>query len=103
MKWRSCSRICTPTSPGGLEVVQEKLRHIVERNGFDTAFISFYNVAGQFIPLLRQVAPRLRIVIHSWDVSYLRETRGAALSGHLPRLKVHARSRGEEMSAYAMA
>ncbi|MFH1842566.1 MAG: glycosyltransferase [bacterium] len=90
-------------SAWGLEVVQEKLRHIVERNGFDAAFISFYNVAGQFIPLLRQVAPRLRIVIHSWDVSYLRETRGAALTGHLPRLKVHARSRGEEMSAYAMA
>jgi len=80
-----------------------RLRAIVERNRFDAALVSFWNLAGEFVPFLRQVAPRLRIAVHSWDVWYLREMRGAALAGHLPLLARIARRRHEELAAYALA
>jgi GT2 family glycosyltransferase/glycosyltransferase involved in cell wall biosynthesis/Flp pilus assembly protein TadD len=89
--------------PWGLELARSKLRAIAERNRCDAALVSFWNVAQEHLLLLRRALPRLRAVVHSWDVWYLREVRGAALAGHLPLLQKFARTRHRELAAYAQA
>ncbi len=47
----------------------------------DAAVLSRHYIAERFLPLLREVAPRARIVFDTVDLHYLREQRAAELSG----------------------
>ncbi len=89
--------------PWGLELARARLRAVAERNRCDAALISFWNVAQEHLPTLRRALPHLRAAVHSWDVWYLREVRGAALAGHLPLLQKFAHGRHRELAAYAQA
>ena len=87
----------------GLDLAKQTLRSIVERGRFHAAIVSFWNIALEFAPFLKQVSPETRVLVHSWDVGYMREGRGAALWGHVPELRKIAFRRTTEMKAYAMA
>ena len=89
--------------PWSWEMGGPRLRAVLDRNVFDAALVSFWNLAARAVPLLRQAAPDLRVVVHSWDVWHLREARGAALEGKLRHLQQVASARHHELGAYALA
>ena len=89
--------------PWSWELGGPRLRAVLDRNVFDAALVSFWNLAARAVPLLRQAAPDLRVVVHSWDVWHLREARGAALEGKLRHLQQVASARHHELGAYALA
>lgn len=89
--------------PWSWEMGGPRLRAVLDRNVFDAALVSFWNLAARAVPLLRQAAPDLRVVVHSWDVWHLREARGGALEGKLRHLQQVASARHHELGAYALA
>ena len=56
----------------------------------DVAWLSFYEIAEAYLPLLRRHAPGARIVVDTVDVHSVREQRAADLSG---RREDHERAR----------
>ncbi|MHB8079338.1 MAG: glycosyltransferase, partial [Candidatus Krumholzibacteriia bacterium] len=89
--------------PWSWELAKPALRAVLDRNAFDVALISFWNLAIDVVPYLRAASPGTRVVVHSWDVWHLREARGAALAGRLRRLRQVAAQRHSELAAYGLA
>ncbi|GAB3378468.1 glycosyltransferase [Lysobacter fragariae] len=61
---------------------------------FDTIVVCRHYIASEFLPLLREHAPQARIVFDTVDLHYLRESRGAQLTGDpaLARTAQHTRA-----------
>jgi glycosyltransferase involved in cell wall biosynthesis/GT2 family glycosyltransferase len=70
---------------------------------FDVAVLSFYDLAEQYLPLLRRHSPLTRIVVDTVDVHHVRERRGAELSGDPLRLAAAERTREREQAVYGAA
>ena len=70
---------------------------------FDTVLICRHYVAREFLPLLRQHAPRARILFDTIDLHYLRERRAAELSGDAGALRAALRTRKLELELIAAA
>ena len=68
---------------------------------FDTVMVCRHYVSREFLPLLREHAPQARIVFDSIDLHYLREQRGAALSGDAALARSAARTRALELDVIA--
>jgi len=68
---------------------------------FDAVVACRHYVAREFLPLLREHAPQARIVFDSIDLHYLREQRGAALSGDAALTRSAARTRALELDVIA--
>ncbi|HEY6760349.1 MAG TPA: glycosyltransferase, partial [Baekduia sp.] len=76
---------------------------LLERVRPDVAWLSFYEIAEAYVPLLRRHAPGARIVIDTVDVHSVREQRAAELTG---RREDHERARHtqeRERTVYAAA
>lgn len=73
------------------------------RGRFDVALLSFYEVAEQYLPLLRRHSPLTRIAIDTVDVHHVRERRGAVLSGDPAALAAAERTREREQAIYGAA
>jgi GT2 family glycosyltransferase/glycosyltransferase involved in cell wall biosynthesis len=73
------------------------------RGRFDVALLSFYEVAEQYLPLLRRCSPLTRIAIDTVDVHHVRERRGAKLSGDPAALAAAERTREREQAIYGAA
>lgn len=70
---------------------------------FDTVLVCRHYVAREFIPLLRAHAPRARILFDTVDLHYLRERRGAALSGDAAARRAAEATRARELDIVARA
>ena len=68
---------------------------------FESVIVSRHYVAREFLPLLRRHAPQARIVFDSVDLHYLREQRGADLSGDASLMRMAARTRALELDIVA--
>ncbi|MEP6632861.1 MAG: glycosyltransferase [Luteimonas sp.] len=68
---------------------------------FDAVIVCRHYVAQAVLPLLRKHAPQARLVFDSIDLHYLRESRGAALSGDGAQCKSAARTRALELDVIA--
>jgi glycosyltransferase involved in cell wall biosynthesis/GT2 family glycosyltransferase len=75
---------------------------LVDRR-FDVALLSHFEIAEQYLPLIRKVSPLTRVVIDTVDVHYLRERRGAELSGDALALAAAERTRRREQAIYPRA
>ncbi|HZV75516.1 MAG TPA: glycosyltransferase [Conexibacter sp.] len=73
------------------------------RGRFDVAVLSFYDLAEQYLPLLRRHSPLTRVVVDTVDVHHVRERRGAELSGDPTRLAAAERTRERERAVYGAA
>jgi hypothetical protein len=49
----------------------------------DVAWLSFFDIAEQYLPDIRRMSPKTKILIDTVDVHFLRETREAELSGNI--------------------
>jgi glycosyltransferase involved in cell wall biosynthesis/GT2 family glycosyltransferase len=72
-------------------------------DGFDIAWLSFYELAEQYLPLLRARSPRTRILIDTVDVHWVREHRGAVLRGDAAAVAAAERTRERERAVYGAA
>lgn len=68
---------------------------------FDTVVACRHYVMRGLLPLLRKHAPQARIVFDTVDLHYLRERRGAALSGDAAQLRSADRTRDLELDLIA--
>ncbi|MCW2951431.1 MAG: glycosyltransferase [Conexibacter sp.] len=73
------------------------------RGRFDVAILPFYELAEQYLPLLRRHSPLTRVVIDTVDVHHVRERRGAELSGDCAQLAAAERTRAREQAIYGAA
>ena len=64
---------------------------------FDVALVSRHYVMREMLPLLRRHAPRAKLVFDSVDLHYLRERRGAEVSGDAAALRLAERTRALEL------
>ncbi|MEA2146067.1 MAG: hypothetical protein QOG59_1654, partial [Solirubrobacteraceae bacterium] len=76
---------------------------LLERGGFDVAWLSLYDVAEQYLPLIRRHAPATRVIVDSTDIQWLREHRGAELAGDARALAAAQSTRGREAAVYGAA
>ena len=68
---------------------------------FDTVIVCRHFVAREFLPALREHAPHAKIVFDSIDLHYLRERRGAEISGDPTQLRAAERTRALELDVIA--
>lgn len=70
---------------------------------FDVVVLSRHYVAREFLPLLRKYAPQAKIVFDTVDLHYLRETRGAELTGDAALLSNAQLTRKHELEIIGQA
>ena len=68
---------------------------------WDVVWLSEVAIAEQYTPLVRAHAPLARVVADTGDVNWIREARGAELSGDASALAAAHRTRAREVAAYA--
>jgi O-antigen biosynthesis protein len=68
---------------------------------FDCVMVSRHYVAQEFLPLLRKHAPQAKLVFDTVDLHYLREQRGAELTGDTALLRTSAGTRALELGVIA--
>lgn len=69
----------------------------VHGHRFDLALVSRHYVMREMLPLLRRHAPQAKLVFDSVDLHYLRERRGAEVSGDAGALRTAERTRALEL------
>ncbi|MCW4456204.1 glycosyltransferase [Flavobacterium sp. MXW15] len=68
---------------------------------FQVAMMVRHHVASECLPLLRSFAPQARTVFDTVDLHYLRERRGAELTGDTGLLRNAERTRSQELAVMA--
>ncbi|GAA4998694.1 glycosyltransferase [Pseudoluteimonas lycopersici] len=68
---------------------------------FDTIVVCRHYVLREFLPLLRKHAPQARIVFDTVDLHYLRERRGAEVSGDAALLRTSEATKARELDLIA--
>ncbi|HZU40278.1 MAG TPA: glycosyltransferase [Solirubrobacteraceae bacterium] len=76
---------------------------LLERGAFDVAWLSLYDVAEQYLPLIRRHAPGTRVIVDSSDIQWVRQHRGAELAGDAEALAAAERTRERERAVYSAA
>jgi GT2 family glycosyltransferase/glycosyltransferase involved in cell wall biosynthesis len=76
---------------------------LLRRGRFDLAWLSFYDVAEDYLGEIRAASPATRIVVDTVDVHHVRERRGAELSGDPAALAAADRTRAREAAIYGAA
>jgi glycosyltransferase involved in cell wall biosynthesis len=89
---------CSPT-PDTMEAFAALLRE----NKYDVALLHFFTFARNFIPRLRSISPRTRIVVDSVDVHFVREARRAIETGNPDIWADYKTAKEEELSSYRSA
>jgi glycosyltransferase involved in cell wall biosynthesis/GT2 family glycosyltransferase len=80
-----------------------ELPKLLTNGRFDIALLSHYDIAEQYLPVIREVSPLTRVVIDTVDVHHVRERRGAELTGNPVALAAAERTRQREEAIYAVA
>lgn len=70
---------------------------------FDVVMLSRHYVAAEFLPLVRRFAPQARVVFDTVDLHFLRELRGAELSGDAGLRRAAERTRDRELALMRQA
>jgi glycosyltransferase involved in cell wall biosynthesis len=79
---------------------------IITAGNFDIAILAFWHIGELWMPLLRRLSPRTRVVVDSIDLHFVRKARGAFGSTHgaVSALdQEYASQTAREMNVYAAA
>ena len=79
------------------------LERILAERPCQVAWLSFYYIAEQYLPLVRQFSPGTQVLVDTVDVHFLRETREAELAGDPAGMAKAAETRRRELAIYAQA
>lgn len=76
---------------------------LMREGRFDVAWLSFYDIAEEYLPEIRLASPATRVIVDTVDVHWVRESRGAELSGDPAQLIAAQRTRDREQRIYTQA
>ncbi len=76
---------------------------ILLRGRFDVAWLSVYDVAQRYVPVIRRHSPATRVIVDSTDVNWAREHRGAELADDHFALAGAQHTRGRERAVFQTA
>jgi GT2 family glycosyltransferase/2-polyprenyl-3-methyl-5-hydroxy-6-metoxy-1,4-benzoquinol methylase/glycosyltransferase involved in cell wall biosynthesis len=79
------------------------LARILAEHPCQVAWLSFYDIAEQYLPDIRRISPGTTVVVDTVDVHFLRETRQAKLAGDSAALAKAAQTRERELRIYSQA
>jgi glycosyltransferase involved in cell wall biosynthesis len=79
------------------------LEALLRRVRPDVIWLSFFDVAETYLPLLRRWAPGARLVVDTVDVHWVREARAAETAGDPALADAAIRTRDREAAAYGAA
>ena len=79
------------------------LEGLVRRVRPDVAWLSFFHLAEDVLPVVRRASPGTRVAVDTVDVHFLREQRAAELSGRAEDRARAASTRRREEAVYAAA
>jgi O-antigen biosynthesis protein len=79
------------------------LPRLLREHPCQLAWLSFYDIAEQYLPEIRQHSRGTFIVADTVDVHFLRETRQAELAADTPAVARAAQTRARELAIYAQA
>lgn len=79
------------------------LAALLSEGRWDVAWLSEVAIAEQYTPIIRSHAPLARVVADTGDVAWVREARGAEVSGDAAAQAVAQRTRAREAAAYGAA
>lgn len=78
------------------------LDEVLSGGSYDVALLTFWFLAAQFMPRIRQISPATRIVVDSVDLNWLRSMRGSLQESNRIS-EADARLMVTELNAYAAA
>ena len=70
---------------------------------YAVAFLSFYSIAEQYLPIISSLSPDTKILIDTVDIHFVREAREAQLSKDPEALKRAAATKQAELAIYSRA
>ena len=85
----------------GIESID--LKRILSDRFYETAFLSFYDVALQYLPEIRACSPGTKILIDTVDIHFVREQRMAELNSDKALLKKAEATKKDELYIYGKA
>ena len=85
------------------DAVPIDLARILTERPCHIAWLSFYDIAEQYLPDLRRFSPATTVIIDTVDVHFIRESREARLSGNAEGLVRAATTRSRELAIYQQA
>ena len=78
-------------------------KQILKARCYQWAILSFYDIAEQYLPIIRSASPETRILIDTVDIHFVRETRQAELNGDPAALRRAAATKKRELAIYSQA
>lgn len=79
------------------------LAQILAEHPCQLAWLSFYDIAEQYLPDIRRISPDTTVIVDTVDVHFLRETRQAELAKDATALQKAATTRARELAIYGQA
>lgn len=76
---------------------------ILRTRCYQLAILSFYDIAEQYLPMIRSASPETRILIDTVDIHFVREMRQAEINGDSAALKRADATKERELAIYAEA
>jgi GT2 family glycosyltransferase/glycosyltransferase involved in cell wall biosynthesis len=79
------------------------MKRLLSSRHYAVAFLSFYSIAGQYLPIISSLSPDTKILIDTVDIHFVREAREAQLSKDPEALKRAAATKQAELAIYSRA
>ncbi len=88
-------------APGyGLLSLKIDLEQILTSKPYELAWLSFYDIAEQYLEEIRHYSPQTAVIIDTVDVHYLREERMAEISGDPKLMERAVQTKTRELAIY---
>ncbi|HOD35758.1 MAG TPA: glycosyltransferase [Syntrophales bacterium] len=79
------------------------LEKLLARRFYEAAYLSFYEIALQYLPAIRECSPETKIIIDSVDIHFVREQRMAEIHGDQDLMVKAEKTKDEEIAIYGEA
>lgn len=87
----------------GAEGMGIDLKRLLTRRCYEIAYLSFYEIACQYLPAIREFSPETKIVVDSVDIHFVREQRMAEIFHDAALMEKAEKTRREEIAIYGNA
>ncbi len=79
------------------------LKKLLSRRFYEMAYLSFYEIALQYLPVIRESSPETKIIVDSVDIHFIRERRMAETLRDETLMEKAEKTRQEELAIYGRA
>ncbi len=79
------------------------MKRLLARRSYNMAYLSFYDIALQYLPAIREFSPETKIAVDSVDIHFVREQRMAEILRDEALMERAEKTRREEIEIYGVA